>query len=518
MLTFFRNSACLLYLFCLSTTLYGQNDSNTRKQIVYIKFSKDRESVKRTIANLEEQFHLRFKMDTLISNVLNGDIYRGIVYLEGAEAISLKEKLRLNDEVEYFSMFSSSPPKPPIDIPPTTPILMNNQTYLKHDPGVNALFAWEHGADGTNVNIKVLEYGLNIDHEEFNHTLANISRNAIVSPQLPYWYIEHGTMTAGVVFADNGDYGISGIAHNANEYMLYPEWEEGYDWDRTRAIAQAIDDSKKGDVLIYEMQTAGGLPAEYEPIVWNLTKMATEKGVIVVAAAGNGNNNLDHPQFTDYRNYGDSGAIIVGAGFPNITHRAHDFSTFGTRVNVQGWGTNVFTTGLSDYLNLNDINQYYSIYAGTSSATAMVGGCVAAVQSYYFRLTNQFLTSEEMRNLLIDTGTPQLPVVTKKIGPLPNLKAAIESIDAQLALDNMNNESLLHITVFPNPADDFINIKQINIEPKTIRIYDVLGKYIMKATIDKRLNTIDISALSSGLYHLRIEYKNQLVSKKIIKR
>ena len=67
--------------------------------------------------------------------------------------------------------------------------------------------------------------------------------------------------------------------------------------------------------------------------------------MIVVAAAGNGNQDLDGSLYNFYSNRGDSGAIIVGSGSASSSHRKISSSTFGSRVDVQAWGETVFTTG-----------------------------------------------------------------------------------------------------------------------------------------------------------------------------
>ena len=57
--------------------------------------------------------------------------------------------------------------------------------------------------------------------------------------------------------------------------------------------------------MLLEMQTIGAngnyAPAEYSPAVWQVVKAATDAGIIVVAAAGNGNENLDAPGYASYR-------------------------------------------------------------------------------------------------------------------------------------------------------------------------------------------------------------------------
>jgi hypothetical protein len=67
------------------------------------------------------------------------------------------------------------------------------------------------------------------------------------------------------------------------------------------------------------------------------------------------------------------------------------------------------------------------MFSGTSSATPIVASCVIVLQSYYFSLTGKYLTGKQMRDILVNTGIPQGG--SKHIGPLPNMKNALEAID-----------------------------------------------------------------------------------------
>jgi hypothetical protein len=69
-----------------------------------------------------------------------------------------------------------------------------------------------------------------------------------------------------------------------------------------------------------------------------VTKAATGAGIIAVSAAGNGNEDLDSSQYSEYMSRGDSGAIIVGAEIATKMHSKPPFSTCGSRVDVQAWG------------------------------------------------------------------------------------------------------------------------------------------------------------------------------------
>ncbi|QXP79211.1 MULTISPECIES: S8/S53 family peptidase [Winogradskyella] len=420
----------------------------------------------------------------------------------------------------YAYQSNTSPINPPYDIAPQTTNFENNQGYIESNPGLNVRYAWDNGINGSGINIRAVEYGINTNHEELHQTNASLASNTTINSGATTAFTEHGTMVAGVVFADRGTYGVSGLAHGANEYILYPEWTEEYGYNRVLATSNAIANSNAGDIIIYEMQTSGQngnfVPAEYEQVIWDLTKAATDAGIIVVAAAGNGNENLDDTFYDSYNSRGDSGAIIVGAGTADINHSPLSFSTYGSRVNIQAWGNSVFTIGQSGngYIVFgNDFNQTYNPYfSGTSSATALVGGFAAVLQSYYLAQTGGYLTSQELRTLIINTGIPQF--TGNNIGPLPNMQAAMLEIDNTLSVDSENVSSFI---MYPNPSKEILNINlnQFN-NSATISIHNLIGKQVLSIELIQRNISIPIANLSKGLYLVTIKTENSKTTKKLI--
>lgn len=169
-------------------------------------------------------------------------------------------------------------------------------------------------------------------------------------------------------------------------------------------------------------------PAEVTKSIWSATKTGTDAGVVVIGAAGNGSQNLDSGSYSDYRSWGDSGLIMVGAGSNNTKHTKLGFSTYGKRVDVQGWGTGVVTAGYGSFKRVGgDSHQSYSnSFNGTSSATPTVVGAALLIQSFAKENLGKPFTPAELRKLMKETGTPQGG--GQPIGPLPNVKKAIESI------------------------------------------------------------------------------------------
>ncbi len=359
---------------------------------------------------------------------------------ERERVIALARRLHALAEVEYAELESldAPPPPPAVDIAPTTPLHESLQTYRAAASGVDVGHVWSrYGIRGdATLRVTDCEYQYNPAHED----LAGLVQ---LQPKVVSMYTafgdDHGTAVLGVLASGWNAYGTTGSVPDCPVWF-YPEFSELTTGSQSRAacVTAAIADSSAGDVVMLEMQADGPasgssdyVPAEFNLSVWNAVKTGSDAGVITVAAAGNGNQNLnDTALFAGYQGRGDSGAIIVGAG---STERAKlSFSTHGARVNLQGWGNSVFTTGYGGYATYGgDANQRYtSSFSGTSSATPVVTSAVALLQSVAIRLLERRLSPAEMRELLVDTGRAQTGAnaTTAPIGPLPNLAAACEAL------------------------------------------------------------------------------------------
>ena len=461
-----------------------------------------------------EQFNKQSKSNHTLKNTFQ--IEALLNYEASKNLLSAIQKL---PNLVYAYQSNTTPIAPPHDIAPATDELENTQGYIESNPGMNVRYAWNIGVNGAGINIRTLEYGINLNHEELDHTNASLAPNTTINTNATTEFTEHGTSVAGAVFGNKGSYGISGLAHGANEYVLYPEWTEEYGYNRILATSNAIANSSAGDVIIYEMQSYGQndnfAPAEYEQAIWDLTKAATDAGIVIVAAAGNGSENLDDPFYNSYLARGDSGAIIVGAGTNALNHSPMSFSTYGSRVNIQSWGSGVSTIGDSPFgTNYgNDFNQsYLQNFSGTSSATALAGGFTVVLQSYYFAQTGGYLTSQELRTLMVNTGIPQGP--GNNIGPLPNMQAAILQLDSTL---NVNTNSVSSFVMYPNPTKGILNINLNSFNNSAnIEIHNLLGQQVLSNVLTKRNNTISVNNLSKGIYLVIIKTNNTSTIKKLI--
>jgi subtilisin family serine protease len=263
-------------------------------------------------------------------------------------------------------------------------------------------------------------------------------------------FVDHGTAVFGVLVARDNGFGVTGIVPDAAMHGISPMFQlpsGNLKWRPGPALVYlaGLGVLEAGDAVLLEQQAKGPggntnfAPVEWIPSVFDAIRLLTDLGVVVVEPSANVNHNLDDPAFVRDgipwfdRSVHDSGAILVGAG-SGFGHERLSFSNYGTRLDLQGWGHNVVTTGGNgDLLGFSDPSRetrYTSSFAGTSSAAAIVAGAVVAIQSYLEATGRAPWSARQIVDLLASTGTPQGPVTADQhIGPLPNLAAALHAIE-----------------------------------------------------------------------------------------
>jgi hypothetical protein len=317
----------------------------------------------------------------------------------------------------------------------TTPNYETNQLQLNAAPGgVDARAAWTlPGGTGAGVRVIDIEFGWQLTHEDLTKGLS-----AIIFGGNPG--DNHGTAVMGEMLADRNGFGMTGIAYGGD----FGGASVGT-LDVAQAITLAAGASQPGDCILIELHSpgphynfegrddqAGYVAMEYWQDVFDAILNAYGAGVITCEAAGNGGEDFDDPMYesrfdTTFRN---SHAIICGAGYPPVgtyPDRAKlGFSNWGERVNLQGYGVSVYTTGYGDLYGSYPDNYYTSGFSGTSSASPIVTGSVMCLSGVFKQLFGTVIDADSARNLLVATGSPQQqPSVTRHIGPRPNLQAAI---------------------------------------------------------------------------------------------
>jgi hypothetical protein len=354
-------------------------------------------------------------------------------------------------------------PKPmPLPTPPNYASCSGDtcQGYLRSASstpvGIDADYAWtQTGGNGAGVTVCDLEYGWNYNHADITKAQnSQINPNTILYPANAD--TNHGTAVIGELASNNNGWGTTGICYGANlktcgTYWIDPGPPLDTVWNVPGAMAYAIAALSPGDVILLEQQWAYTyLGTDYIPIEWWLNYSpnpqtfngvyaaivnAVSNGINVVEAGGNGYVNTNNLTW-----YGNSGAIIVGAGgvYPGGTWLQGDlqkleFSSFGRRFDLQGWGENVTTTGYGNLYSAQGYNYWYrKNFDGTSSASPIVAGAVACCVGYWkANISSTPPSPAYLRTVLINTGTPQVSPQSGWIGPRPDLRAAITAFGAE---------------------------------------------------------------------------------------
>ena len=104
-------------------------------------------------------------------------------------------------------------------------------------------------------------------------------------------------------------------------------------WNTAQAITNSANKMDPGDVILIELQgthpiTGGFVAMQYWDDVYSAIRAAVEQGIVVVEAAGNGDQNFDAAVYNGSNLQKDSGAIVVGAGVPVTNY--YDYTTGST--------------------------------------------------------------------------------------------------------------------------------------------------------------------------------------------
>lgn len=445
------------------------------------------------------------------------------------EMLSLCKKLEKLKEVTYCSL---SPIVPlfqkrnitknrlnrQIPKQSSTPDFSDKQGYIKDTiNGIYAEYAWNLGVFGEEVTFRDVEGAWDFQHEDLDNIFVGLESKSIE-------WIDHGTNTIGVLMAQHNGFGINGATPNAKmyTYSVYNDSGSNSDPGRILGVAKAIEDANIGDIIILELQDRGFQqneypdygPADVKMPIWDLVKAATSDSILVVAASGNGKQNLDGSAYQGYRDRGDNGSILVGGGKPEDLS-ANSSTGYGELVRLQGWGYYVTTTGgnsMSEWVLQNKSHaDYTNNYTGTSSATPVVASAMGLVQSWAKKFQNRYLGPYEMRDLLVSTGTPYTG--SKDIGPLPNVKAAINKLknDNVSTVINKKSSKALAISVH-SISKSQIQLQLTQNGEYKVELFSTKGQliYSYNKIFTKGISSISFREIKSAMYILKI--KNNSIS------
>lgn len=236
---------------------------------------------------------------------------------------------------------------------------------------------------GKGVKIAILDTGIDQDHPDLidgiksikDHTASIFKGNDIQG---------HGTHIAGIIGARDNGQGIIGVAPESDLYIhkVIGDRNFGYGIEVLNAYQEAINE--QADIINISL----GTERPHEAL-WDLIKIADQKGIYTVAAAGNTGPSLDTVHYPAL--YPE--VISVGAWEPS--EKVPEYSSRGTRVDIVAPGSYILSTYPPST---------YAILSGTSMASPQVTGVLALFLSAFISQAQTKPRPSELRSFLQETS------------------------------------------------------------------------------------------------------------------
>ena len=356
---------------------------------------------------------------------------------------------------------------------------MRDETASAATAGANEkIFNWGavamHAREAEAVNVKrapvtvaVVDSGVEDTHPDLEGRVdtsrsVKCSVNGVATQDFYGWRDEfyHGTHVAGIIAANHNDIGIDGIAPEStivaieatnDNRLIYPEYVTcAFMWAASHGV-DVVNNSYSMDPWVYwsptDPEQAAGLEAATRSI-----KYAQDKGLAVIAAAGNEGVDIDNPTIdngsptdvpTPTKNRAVQGGIrvpsmldgvaqvsAVGQAYnvkPGLSLGRAEFSNYGQTIDFAAPGDQIYST-----VPLLFYPSGYAVADGTSMATPHVSGIAALIKSVHPELTGAQVIDLMKRQAAANYGRLNAPIDGREYrgyGFLDALDAVTSGVD-----------------------------------------------------------------------------------------
>ena len=261
---------------------------------------------------------------------------------------------------------------------------------------IKATAAWEETKGDGGVIIAVLDTGLDMDHPDIKNKVVSKGRDFINDDDDAaddHW---HGTHVAGIAAAEtNNNRGIAGVAWNCRILPVKIIDKDGYGYgsELIKGITWAVDN--KANVINLSLGTE-----EDDPTIKAAVKYAYDKGVVVVASAGNDGSSVLFPAAYDQYCL----AVAATDYFDNVT----EWSNPGKEIDVAAPGEMILSLIPTWYYGPG--YPPYEFASGTSMAAPHVSGFAALLKSF-----KPWLSVADIMNIIRFSATTY-ELISKKDG------------------------------------------------------------------------------------------------------
>lgn len=306
----------------------------------------------------------------------------------------------LINQIQDIENNEQKPPKNVQTIEPIDRTTVNEDFYLKdvdknnsvtvNDPGYKyewyipysqADKAWSLVNQKREVKVAVLDTGVDYTHPDLkNKVLVDEGYNFVDNNYNVMDYDGHGTHISGIIAAEaNNSIGLAGVTGNLDVKIMpvkvLDQDGEGDTISVVKGILYAVDNG--ANIINLSL----GIRSKVE-LIAQAIDYAKSKGVFVVTASGNDNENSDN-----FSPAGDGGYTVAAM---NYNYKKASFSDYGNSVKVAAPGVKILST----------VPGGYEAWDGTSMAAPVVSGIAAMLKA-----ENPDLTPAQLEDILDNTAT-----------------------------------------------------------------------------------------------------------------
>lgn len=238
--------------------------------------------------------------------------------------------------------------------------------------------AWDYSM-GAEIDVAVLDTGIDETHED----LPELSGGTNTIDET-HWGLDehgHGTMMAGVLAALDNDLGVVGISPEVNLYSVKILNEKGS--GMLSSIVAGIEWSVEQDLPVLNMSLG---TTEYSETLENACEAASNKGHLLVAAAGN----VEDADEGDNVHYPAAFPSVLAVTASDSTDELAAISSTGPEAELIAPGVDIVSTLPEDE---------YGTTSGTSPAAAHASGTAALAWA-----ADTQLSHEDIREILRDNA------------------------------------------------------------------------------------------------------------------